>query len=123
MNRLSIVWILAFVFTGCFSGRDVQILEGESDKAYVSLGHIEVKIPAQLSVWRQGPRYKKILRRELLQRAKPLEADALIHIRYWPDLSEKNFPDGFVYAKAEMIRFQKFPIKRPETKQPVPATS
>ena len=90
MNRLSIVWILAFVFTGCFSGRDVQILEGESDKAYVSLGHIEVKIPAQLSVWRQGPRYKKILRRELLQRAKPLEADALIHIRYWPDLQDRS---------------------------------
>ena len=113
VKRLACVWSLVFLLSSCLSTHQtVQVLEGETNKPYESLGFVEARIPSsQLFSLHRAKSYKKLLHRELLRKAVPLGAEALVRTEYWPDLSSKNFPGGFVYAKAEMVRFEKFPIE------------
>ena len=110
MKRYWISGILGSLLAGCLSTHQtIPILEGESVKPYDSLGSVEVKIPSsQLLAGRNAASYKKLLHRELRTKSAPFGPEALIHVKYWPDLSSENFPSGFVYARAEMVRFQRF---------------
>lgn len=106
-------WIFLFLFGGCLFGRNIKVVEGEWDKPYESLGYVEVRIQsAQPLLFRRAKGYKRLLNRELIKKASPLGAEGLARVEYWPDLSGKTFPDGFAHARAEMIRFQKFPVEK-----------
>ena len=101
--------MIVFLFAGCLLEKQMQIREGDWVKPYESLGNIEVKVlAAQSFTFNKTKLYKRLLQRELRERSRQFGAEGLAHVEYWPDLSGESFPDGFVYARAEMIQHKKF---------------
>lgn len=131
-NKSLIVICLLFVVTllmaGCTRAHKVYSFEGDTAVPYASLGTIEVDITAKkltpsslawggvevatLSLAQtpsSGEQYKASLRKELARRAeKYYGADAVINVEYWPDPSLESFPEGKIYARGEMIKYEKF---------------
>jgi hypothetical protein len=115
--------------TGCARVEKVVAVESGSEIPYISLGTLEVKErissfePSQM-VWggvevlslsfantpKRWEQYKKLMRRRLAELAKErYGAHAVINVVYWPDPSNSKFPEGYLYARGEMIRYQRFP--------------
>ncbi|HNX68749.1 MAG TPA: hypothetical protein PLL75_07860 [Candidatus Omnitrophota bacterium] len=115
---------------GCSSTQKIAATRGEvsGGKAYDSLGSVEVSLKApcipyrrmfgQLWEWMTFGHCHNISREDYLRglldkklinaAKKGREAEEVIHVTYWPDLTTKKFPKGLVYAKGEMIRYKRF---------------
>ncbi|MCM8776246.1 MAG: hypothetical protein NC930_07875 [Candidatus Omnitrophica bacterium] len=126
---------ISLVLCGCARTQKVKAMEGTVSVPYESLGTLEVKqqipqVNADDILWTgvevvtltlaptpsRAERYKKDLRSKLARVArKEYAADALINVTYWPDPSSKGFPKGYLYARGEMIRYQKFPAESKNT--------
>lgn len=124
-----LVTALLVVCNGCARVEKVKAVEGGTESPYHSLGTIEVKEKAYrfnpaAAFWTgveittltfadtpsRGEHYKKFLRKKLEKVAnKRYDADAVINVQYWPDPESSNFPDGYVYARGEMIQYRRFP--------------
>ena len=131
--KRSFVLMLALVMffslsAGCSSVQKVVAIQGEISEPYESIGSIEVE--------RQAPRipYRRIfgqvwewvtwghcenisreaylqglLNKKMLRAAKNNQnAEAVIHVEYWPDLTAKKFPRGLIYGKGDMVRYKRF---------------
>ena len=131
-KSLSALLFVCFVLPmGCARVAKVQAIEGDNDIPYDSLGTIEVRkqiqAPTPSSVFWAGvrtvtfsrsgspngeERYKKYLRSKLAREArKNYGADSVIHVEYWPDPASGTFPEGYLYARGEMIRYHRFPVE------------
>lgn len=124
---------LALMMTIGFSGwsktQGVTVIKEEISVPYDSLGEVEVnsKLPffrgrtigSQFLNWvvtsdldgntSQEAYLQDYLNKKLIKAAKKNHnVDALIHVKYWPDLKAKKFPEGRVYARGEMIRYKRF---------------
>ncbi len=131
--KYSWVWVLAAVMvlgmnSGCSSSQKVVAMQGDLGKSYESLGWVEVdrtvpriqyrRIFGQLWEWITIGHVENLSREEYLQglldkkvlkvAKKNHEAEAVIHMQYWPDLAARKFPQGLIYAKGEMIRHKRF---------------
>ena len=52
---------------------------------------------------------KRLLDGKLVKAAKKrYNAEAVVNVQYWPDLSSEKFPQGKVYARGEMVRYKRF---------------
>lgn len=129
--RIPVVFLCLWVgiITGCARTAKVTAVEGGTDIPYESLGTLEVREKVSrvsaAGAWYTGvevvtlsladtpardERYKKKLRDLLAERAKTrYQADGVIGVRYWPDPSMDTFPQGYVYARGEMIKYTRFP--------------
>ena len=125
---LSVVMILG-MHGGCSRVQKVVAIQGDLNPPYDSLGSIEVNRPApriscrrifgQAWEWITFGRFENIsqeaylrdlLNEKILKVArKNHQAEAVIHMQYWPDLTASKFPQGRIYAKGEMIRYKRFP--------------
>ncbi|MDP3921374.1 MAG: hypothetical protein Q8R76_11275 [Candidatus Omnitrophota bacterium] len=112
----------------------VRATEKDSDIAFISLGELEVSENAVLlapeaGMWSgiklmtfnlantpsRADLYKKALRDKLASTAKKrYGAHRVVNVQYWPEPSNGEFPEGLIYARGEMIRYQPFP-KEPIT--------
>ena len=135
------IFAMLVVFNGCSRVEKVRATEEGKGIPYDSLGTVEVKEKAyrltpSAAFWTgveittltfadtpsRGEHYKKYLRMKLEKVAdKRYNADAVINVHYWPDPESNSFPDGYIYARGEMIRYQRFP-KEP-TQGPTPGQS
>ena len=126
---ISVFILSALVMAGCTRIERVRAIEGDMDVPYDSLGILEVKISSKplpfsalgwgvlriLSFGRVdapswGEQYKSKLRAELTRKARlQYKADALVKVHYWPEPEGNFFPNGYVYARGEMIKYNKFP--------------
>ena len=105
-----ILFFLAFlplmIFFGCSRTAKVVAIEGDkSDISYTDLGTLEIKMhaPALRSS-------RKILSSRLAALAhKRYGADAVIKVEFWPDPNSRKFPNGIIYARGEMIKYNSFP--------------
>ncbi len=122
------VIIFAMAITGCSRMQKVIATPEGASMPYESLGVLEVKkeAPAFGASYRlqqtlslvsfrlyekpsQEAYFQKLLDKELVCDAKKkYGADAVIHVKYWPDLNAAKFPKGLIYAKGEMIRYKQF---------------
>lgn len=140
MKHSTIWWILGALILagGCARTERVKAVEGDKSLAYESLGTLEIKEKAYalnpsnafwtsvevatLSFARtpsRGEHYKRLLRKKLAKVAdSKYDADAVINVHYWPDPESKKFPDGYVYARGEMIRYHSFPGDAPQPAPP-----
>lgn len=136
VSREILILIAIALGTGssCARVERVKAMEGEKPVPYESLGILEVKEKARLltpegTFWTgveiatlsfaktptRGTHYKKYLRRKLARIAdRKYQADAVINVQYWPDPEAGGFPDGFIYARGEMIRYESFPSEAPQ---------
>ena len=123
--------------TGCARIEKVSAIEGTKEIPYQSLGTLEVKQKAYTATptsafWTgvevttltlantpsRSNLYKNSLRTKLARLArKKYGADAVINVQYWPDPESKSFPQGYLYARGEMIRYEHFP----GTELPIPS--
>ena len=123
------VAVALLAFNGCARVEKVRAIEGDKEVPYDSLGTLEVKQKAyrvnpSAAFWTgveiatltfadtpsRGEHYKKFLRRKLQKLAgKRYDADAVINVKYWPNPESGNFPDGYIYARGEMIQYHHFP--------------
>ena len=128
-RNLFFLAVLLSVMTGCTHVERVKAIEGDASIPYDSLGTLEVKmsVPVLTSeqfYWTpvelltlgfahspsQADSYKRLLQNELVKKARSnYDADAVIHVEYWPDLSSKKFPSGEMLARGQMIRYKRFP--------------
>lgn len=121
--------LMAICVGGCSRTQQVRATQTGSGLPYTSLGTLEVKETAGLITGPQTfwsgvkvlslgladtPRRSTLYEKTLKQRLEKLsrltyDADAVINVRYWPDLESSSFPDGLIYARGEMIRYKRFP--------------
>ncbi len=114
---------------GCSRVQKFNVTEADDTVPYQNLGTLEVEtavprttVPAIL--WtsaevmtatlidspERGDHYKALLRSKLGDKARRYYgADAVINVVYWPEPNAKGFPHGKLYARGEMIRYEKFP--------------
>lgn len=125
-----LVFSMILSSSACIRTERVKAIEGSEDvPPYRSLGSLEVKQKAPyvtpggilftgveiltLSFAKtpsRGDHYKRTLRAELAEIAsKHYGADKVIHVEYWPDPDSNSFPDGYVYGRGEMIKYERFP--------------
>ena len=117
---------------GCARTEKVTAIEGSKDIPYQSLGSLEVKTKARYItpgsvLWTgveaatltlantpsRAERIKNHLRQKLAAAArKHYGADAVIHVEYWPPPEHSKFPEGYVHARGEMIKYTPFGQKR-----------
>lgn len=137
---LGICCILAMILvSGCARTEKVVAKEGAFGVPYESLGTIEVKekVPAMplTRALRKGVEvatfgladapqrseyYKDILKKKLAKLAKEqYGAHAVVDVRYWPDPETPKFPEGYLHARGEMVRYLRFPA---EVSSEVPAS-
>jgi len=127
VKGLSILILIGAVAFGCARYQKIQVLEGGFDRPYKAIGTLEVKEKAEMvpDVYRAGlellslgyirypdraDTYKETLNRQLARKAHDLyRADAVINVKYWPEPSSKDFPDGMIYARGQMIQLTQFP--------------
>ena len=127
VKGLSILILIGAVAFGCARYQKIQVIEGDFVHPYKVIGTLEVKEKAEMvpDVYRAGAEllslgylrypdradsYKETLNRQLARKAHDLyRADAVIKVEYWPDPSSKDFPDGMIYARGQMIQLSKFP--------------
>lgn len=125
---LLIILLMPFA-TGCSRVEKVRAIEGPKDIPYKSLGTLEIKerahyVTPRHTFWSgvelatltfadtpsRGDSYKKYLREKLARIArKRYRADFVINVHYWPDPESKSFPQGYIYARGEMIKYERFP--------------
>lgn len=126
---VSIMVVFLGMNAGCSSTEKVVAIQGDFSKPYESLGTIEVdrrapriqsrRIFGQVWEWitfgyveniSQEAYLQGLLNKKILKAAqKNHQAEAVIQMKYWPDLSSPEFPQGLIYAKGEMIRHKRFP--------------
>jgi len=135
------VWVLAVTLSwagmGCARVEKVVAQEGDLDAPYYSIGVIEVRekakrltgarlaaVGAEIATLTradtvtQSEQYLAALRRKLADIARrKYGAHAVIHVEYWPDPASKGFPEGYIYARGEMVRYQTFALP-PSTAKP-----
>lgn len=124
-----VIVMMSVVCNSCARVEKVKAVEGGTESAYQSLGTLEVKektyrFNPDAFFWTgveittltfadtpsRGEHYKKFLRKKLEKVAnKRYNADAVINVQYWPDPESSNFPDGYIYARGEMIQYRRFP--------------
>ena len=129
-----LIAVMPILGLGCVQAEKVRALEQDSlSVPYDSIGTLEVKTKARgnypTHVWNataeavslghaetyysQLETYKTQLRRKLAVTAdKRYDADAVINVKFWPDLDLKEFADGFIYARGEMVRYKRFPDEK-----------
>ena len=133
-RMFSVIFIsFAVASAGCARTEKVRAVETGIEVPYESLGTLEVRYKTNrissagtLNAVKEGAtltladtpsraeRYKMALRSELARRAKKeFGAHAVIHVTYWPDLEASSFPDGYVHARGEMVRYTRFPDAAP----------
>jgi len=123
-----VVVMLLGMNAGCSRTQKVVAMQGDLGKPYESLGSLEVdrkapwipyrRIFGQIGEWLTFGHAENISREAYLQgllnkkilkaAKKNHQAEAVIHMQYWPDLNAKKFPQGLVYAKGEMVRYKRF---------------
>ena len=118
MKRLAFMWIwvllAGFAVSGCTHIDKVRTTEGDLSIPYESMGTLEVKIRTRSLGSTSPEKRKAMLDDKLSQESKKHFApDALIHATYWPDLQSRSFPGGYMYARAEMVRYKPFPEPEP----------
>lgn len=126
---LCVFMILGLLSSACTRIDRVKVLESDLETPYDSLGTLEVKMRVSFTsasgllasaaevltfgaanTLSRSERYKQALRAKLSREAHGrYSADAIIHVEYWPDPTSKNFPDGYLYARGEMVKFRRFP--------------
>lgn len=126
---LFILGIIMAASSGCSHVEKVRVLEGDIDTPYQILGTLEVK--TKTPVFRvsnlvdgtkealtlgyartpvDAEKIKKDLDNKLMHDARDhYGADAVVKVRYWPNLASGSFPDGYAYARGEMVRYEPFP--------------
>lgn len=132
-RSMVLMLVLVMLFsgsTGCSQAHKVIATQGGISEPSESIGSIEVerqvpriayrRIFGQLWEWITFGRSENIsreaylqglLNKKMLKAAKNVyNAEAVIHTEYWPDLTEKKFPQGRVYAKGDMVRYKRFPV-------------
>jgi hypothetical protein len=127
---LLLALILAFIFPAMAHARTekVRAVEGDISTPYATLGTLEVKTKVGgraiisgrtvqvLTLGILNPTsakyYRKKLKAKLAKKAaKHYGANAVINVHYWPDPNSRKFPQGFIYARGEMVRYIHFPSK------------
>ncbi len=132
MKRFSLlVMLMAVVLISAGCGRTQKVIATQDgfSAPHESLGGVEVSREApmiqskrlfgQLWQWATLGHYQNIaqeaylqglLNKKLIKAAKKThQAEQVIDVKYWPELSAKKFPQGLIYAKGEMIRYKRFP--------------
>lgn len=114
--------------SGCSGTQKVVASQGGISEPYESLGSIEVdrkapriqyrRISGQLWEWVTLGHYENItqeaylqglLDKKMIRDAKKIHhAEAVINVKYWPDLRAKKFPRGHIYGKGDMVRYKRF---------------
>lgn len=132
--RRSFVLMLALVMVlgggiGCSRVQKVVVTQDAISEPYESVGAVEVerKVPRIQyrrifgKVWEwitfghaenisREAYLQGLLNKKLLSVAKDDHtAEAVIHVKYWPDLTAKKFPQGRIYGKGDMVRYKRFP--------------
>ena len=134
MKRSLVLTLVLMMFlgvnAGCSSVQKVVATQGGISEPYESIGVIEVdrKVPwisyrrvfGKLWEWMTFGHCENISREAYLQgllNKKMLKAaqnnhhaEAVIHVKYWPDLTAKKFPQGLIYVKGDMVRYKRFPV-------------
>ncbi len=130
-----LIVLLALLGGACARTEKIRAIEGGNDTPYQSLGTLEIKerayyVTPRHAFWTgvelvtlsfadtpsRGDNYKTYLRKKLARLAhRRYRADSVINVHYWPDPESKSFPGGYVYARGEMIKYQRFPT---DTVQP-----
>ncbi|MBI3317150.1 MAG: hypothetical protein HYZ85_04010 [Candidatus Omnitrophica bacterium] len=132
------LWVVMSSLSACIRTERVRAIEGsEGVLPYQSLGTLEIKQKAPYvtpggilftgievatltfaKTPSRGDHYKRTLRAELAEVAsKSYGADKVVNVEYWPDPDSGSFPDGYVYARGEMVRYHRFPkasVEEPE---------
>lgn len=129
MKRLLAFLLLMLVAPTLSDARTetVRAVEGDISIPYTSIGTLEVKRRVDLGfgskmlqVMTLGiyqpstspERQKRALKSLLVNKAvRHYGANAIIHVHYWPDPDSQRFPQGFIYARGEMVRYVHFPAK------------
>lgn len=116
--------------SGCSSSQKVVAMEGDFNQPYESLGVLEVdrevpriqyrRVFGQLWEWitighaeniSREDYLRGLLDKKILKAAKKNhQAEAVIFMQYWPDLTSQKFPQGRIHAKGEMVRHKRFPL-------------
>lgn len=130
-TAISVGLFFCFFLGGCAHRIEkMTIHEGDIQTPYDRLGTVEVrkKVPlarlqdlfygpasvltlGQASLPEEWTQIKRDLDAELLQNARGrFGADAIINVKYWPDLKSPGFPQGYAYARGEMVRYTRFPL-------------
>ncbi|MFA7255570.1 MAG: hypothetical protein WC133_05690 [Candidatus Omnitrophota bacterium] len=132
--KRSFVFMLAVAMlfsmsAGCSRVQKIVVTQGEISEPSEPMGSIEVqrkapRIPyrrifGQLWEWvtfghceniSREAYLQGLLNKKMLKDAKnDYNAEAVIHVKYWPDLTAKKFPQGLIYAKGDMVRHKRFP--------------
>lgn len=121
---------LVFICGTAFSGNSDRILLNPQ-QPYESLGYLEHKISTSRSFVKaitfgivRRKAFEKMARKldkGLLKEARrKYGADAISNITYWPS-PESQTPIDYLYGRAEMIRFKKFPVAEKQAEVPVSA--
>ena len=118
------------IFTGFSRVQDVVVTQDSTSITipYDSLGWVEVnrkapliqyrRVAGQLVFWGSFGYFKNpsqevylqsLLNEKIKKAAKTrYGAEAVINVKYWPDLTAAKFPKGLIYAKGEMVRYKRF---------------
>ncbi|HTL48734.1 MAG TPA: hypothetical protein VL688_11810 [Verrucomicrobiae bacterium] len=133
------VMILIFAFSGCARTEKVRAVEAPASAPYDTLGTLEVQeracriAPVLTGMTKEAvtlgradtsraEMYKNKLKDTLARTAKNrYGANAVVNVTYWPDPASSVFPEGYIHARGEMIRYKKFPA--PETEAPAPSAA
>lgn len=133
--KRSLVWmtilivLLSVAAMGCSRTQKVIATQDGITAPYESLGFIEVNRKApriqcrrmfgQVWEWMTFGHSKNIseeaylerkLDKKLIKAAKKIQkAEKVINVTYWPNLKEKKFPEGRIYARGEAIVYKRFP--------------
>jgi len=129
-KTLGFICLIGIMALGCTRMQSVRAYENVPDqRPYVSMGTLEVNVPADSIppsklLWggiellsltyattpSRGDIYKSALKSKLAKIANARhDADAVINVEFWPDPASEDFPNGKVYARGEMVRYQRFP--------------
>ena len=114
----ALVWIQV---PSVHAGVKLDLTEKKAVIPYTSLGFTEVKVKApgkelkgdkaSEKAIKRGNKLKSKLFSKMSKDAKKyFKADAVINITYWPELTSFKFPHKYVYARGEMIRYNRFPL-------------
>lgn len=132
MRYVTLLMIFALIFSfismGCSGTQKVIATQETLSVPYDSLGWVEVnrkapriqyrRITGQLWEWMtfghspnisQEVYLQGLLNEKLVKASKEIHnAEKVIHVKYWPDLNSKKFPQGLVHVRGEAIRYKRF---------------
>lgn len=125
MRKALAVALVAVLAGGCaYAPKRLHLYRTDIEEPYTRLGAIEVKLdpwayyrPDQylwqllslgLYVPKRDPEFVKMqIDSELKRKARKFGADAVIKVEYYPDPQKELFKTGDLFAKGEMILFQR----------------